>query len=140
MVPIERQASETRPTVEYTFSPSPTAPAIDQTPELSAQAGTDVSLSSPTEAAEPAAASETRKFSQWEHMRRCANLARAIPQDLLSLGIPVSKHTVTLVQEGLKEGPEAAMSQGVIEATQENTSKASSSYVLPQVCPAPSMS
>jgi Heterokaryon incompatibility protein (HET) len=49
MVHIERQASEAKPTIEYTSSASPIASTIHQTSEPPAQAGTDSSVSPPNE-------------------------------------------------------------------------------------------
>jgi hypothetical protein len=49
MVHIERQASEARPTIEYTFSTSPIASTAHQTSEPPAQAWTDGSVGPPDE-------------------------------------------------------------------------------------------
>ena len=141
--PVEHQASEqAKPTVEYTFS-SPTAPTIDRTPEPPAHAGIDGYFPALPEGLRDRANDSLRD----DRASLVEAQERVLSSKLRENGTRTSEHGNTseyinspaprkliheLVQKSLKK-----------EEREKDTSKASSSHVLPvtdaQACPALSM-
>lgn len=116
------------PPVEYTFSTSPN-PAIDRTPERF------LVLPQGSGACDCLVGDKISTVGSYEETNELGESDSTKPSEPGNTS--ERKLADMLVEKGLKEGPEAVMSKGVIETTQRDTSKASSSNVATdtQVCP-----